>query len=257
VGLPRSADHWEIALSLDTPLQSPLDQAASEHFWSAANRLRLFGTLAVLFYAAETVVTIYAASMMDRLDAVLLAHDQAATLALAARIEKLDGVEPLEFLLALAAVAAFFVAMSGPRKAMMGLGRRDWKYSYGWTVATMIVPLWNFYRPWVGLGEIDRALGNAARTGRIDDSWRRDFSGATLALGLVFMIAGLLVQAIDLIGDTLPLLAAQTGRLDLGLLTDVSIVTAIAFGAITVAVAVYLARQARNLAKVALAFAIV
>jgi hypothetical protein len=188
---------------------------------------------------------------------VQLPHDHPATLHFAARLEKLGGVEPLEFLLVLAAVAAFFVAMSGPRKAMTGLGRRDWKYSYGWTVATMIVPLWNFYRPWVGLGEIDRALNNAARTGRIDDGWRRDFSSATLGLGLVFMIAGLLVQAVDFIGESLPLLAVQTGQLDLGLLSDVSILTAIAFGAITVAVAAYLIRQARNLGKVALAFVIV
>jgi len=244
-------------LSLDAPLPSPLDRTVSEKFWSAANRLRLFGTLAVFLYAAETVVTIYAASMMDQLNGVLLTHDRAATLKLATQIQKLDGVEPLEFLLVLAAVAAFFVAMSGPRQAMTQLGRRDWQYSYGWTVATMIVPLWNFYRPWVGLGEIDRALNNAARTGRIDDGWRRDFSSATLALGLVFMTAGLLVQTVDFIGESLPLLAAQTGQLDLGLLSDVSIVTAIAFGAITVAVAAYLMRQARNLGKVALAFVIV
>jgi hypothetical protein len=237
------------------PVESAPTSSLGRPFHSAVTQLRLFGIVAVALYGGETAISYYAARMIGRLNVALAAHDQAATLALTTQMQGLEQFEPLEFLLVLAAVAAFFVAMYGPRKAMTLLGRRDWKFSYGWTVATMIVPLWNFYRPWVGLGEIDRAVNNAARTGRIDDGWRRDFSIATLGLGIVFMAGGLLVQLIDFITDSLPMLAMKKGGLDLSLLADVSIITVIAFAAITLAVALYLLRQARNLGRLARAFA--
>jgi hypothetical protein len=80
------------------------------------------------------------------------------------------------------------------RRSGEGIGLTGFSHSLAWTAWSMLVPLLNLYRPWVGLGEIRRAVFVAQETRVIGNRWNRfgDVSSATIALAAVVMgVAGL------------------------------------------------------------------
>lgn len=92
----------------------------------------------------------------------------------------------------LAAIAlygvGFLLAMLNARRLAEAIGIRSWNYGWGWTVATIFVPIACLFRPWLGFAEIRRAIFASAAAGRAtkDD----EFSVSTLILGAAFFICG-------------------------------------------------------------------
>ncbi len=68
------------------------------------------------------------------------------------------------------------------------------RFGWGWTIGSLFIPFWNFYRPWVGFAEVRRAAGIAARQ-RVSLEWKSDgFRAATLALGLGYFLGSIALQ---------------------------------------------------------------
>jgi hypothetical protein len=93
----------------------------------------------------------------------------------------------LDMATTLAAVLVFLVAGHRARGIAEDLLIYGYRWSYGWTVLSLFVPLVNLVRPWLGFGELHRALTNAARIGRIGSHWRHGFSDAALLLALAWI----------------------------------------------------------------------
>lgn len=85
---------------------------------------------------------------------------------------------------------AFLYGMGTMRSMLVHLlGRNALKFGWGWTVASIFIPIWSLYRPWAGFGEIRRAVSGMSRRGIADLSWQEDgISAPTVVLGVVFMV---------------------------------------------------------------------
>ncbi len=93
----------------------------------------------------------------------------------------LDWIQRGQFALAM---LAFAITAGTSRTALRAMRVAEFRWSPGWTMASVFIPLLCFYRPWAGLAEIRRAAyrGAAGDAGGTGARW--SFSGATLALGL-------------------------------------------------------------------------
>ena len=138
--------------------------------------------------------------------------------------------------------------MHGARSAIEWLGIRDWKWSYGWTVATFFIPFVNLVRPWLGLGEIDRAITVNARQGSIDKGWRQDTSGATFLLALAIIVGSAIARGLARTLDRLPEPRSLAHAIELFEKTQYYLGWIIAINAvIMLVIGLYLYRQHANL----------
>jgi hypothetical protein len=91
------------------------------------------------------------------------------------------------------ALTGFFLGLLRTRQAAEWAGITGYAWSYGWTAGSFFIPILNFYRPWVGLGEIRRSVFVSLASRQTGKKWNRfgDLSAATIALAAaVFVIAG-------------------------------------------------------------------
>jgi hypothetical protein len=85
---------------------------------------------------------------------------------------------------------AFLMCMTQVRHAIASITKVP-LVSWGWTLGTLIIPIWCLYRPWIGFAEIRRAAIGMSKRQRISDAWERDgFSYATFAVALAWFILG-------------------------------------------------------------------
>jgi hypothetical protein len=90
-----------------------------------------------------------------------------------------------DYILPLVAVVAFLCAMGQGRFVAQACAVRDMRHSLGWTIGSLIIPLLNLWRPWIGFSEIRRAVLGVAASGR--PVMLEPPSGATLLLAIVFV----------------------------------------------------------------------
>lgn len=92
---------------------------------------------------------------------------------------------------------AFFYALTQHRRSLEGLmSGSPFRFGWGWTIGSLFIPFWNFYRPWVGFAEVRRAAFGIAARQRVSLEWKSDgFSAATLALGLGYFLGSIALQA--------------------------------------------------------------
>ncbi len=225
----------------------------ADRFYEGRRQLRLFGILNVALFLITIALlavpgwTVHA--MLEAIgnnDATRLQHLAQTALAFAPYAKLVYATLLLGWL-------AFFAAMFGPRKALSGLVDIVWKYGFGVTIGSMVVPFWSFYRPWVGLAEIDKAVVAVAQQGRLPEDWRKKFSLATLLLALVVIVMGLIM----FMSRTHPSYLPKTRDQLIEILGNAEISVAVSDVCLvltTVALAAYLMRQARNLRKAGAAF---
>ncbi len=91
------------------------------------------------------------------------------------------------YVLPLVAFVAAFLALYKARVLAEDLLIFGFRYSFYWTFVSLFVPLINLYRPWFGIGELDRSLVNSARSGEIGSGWRRGFSAWTVLLAVTLL----------------------------------------------------------------------
>jgi hypothetical protein len=103
-------------------------------------------------------------------------------------------------LIDLAAIAlygvGFLLAMLNARRLAEAIGIRSWEYRWGWTVATIFMPIACLFRPWLGFAEIRCAIVTSAAAGRADKA--NGFSPFTwvlciatfVCLGIVKIVGG-------------------------------------------------------------------
>jgi hypothetical protein len=84
-------------------------------------------------------------------------------------------------------LTGFFLGMAHCRRVGERAGLTGYSYSMGWTVGAFFVPLLNLYRPWVGLGEIRRAVFVAVEARQSGKRWNKfgDLSYATITVAIV------------------------------------------------------------------------
>jgi hypothetical protein len=94
--------------------------------------------------------------------------------------------------------AAFLYALTQHRRSLEAvMGGAPFKHGWGWTIGSLFIPLWNFYRPWVGFAEVRRAAFGIARRQRVSLEWQGDgFSTGTLVFGLGYFLGSVAVQGI-------------------------------------------------------------
>jgi hypothetical protein len=59
----------------------------------------------------------------------------------------------------------FLLAMLNARRLAEAIGIHSWEYRWGWTVATIFIPIACLFRPWLGFAEIRRAIFASAAAG--------------------------------------------------------------------------------------------
>src|SRR6185369_3553321 len=71
--------------------------------------------------------------------------------------------------------ALFLAAIGYARSVVSSLPNYGgFTYSWGWTLASLIIPFWVLYRPWVGLAEIRRATFGISRRQSVSPDWKKD-----------------------------------------------------------------------------------
>jgi hypothetical protein len=101
-------------------------------------------------------------------------------------------VYPASIATLILAGVAFLALIYNSTKILYDIGVSNVKWSTGWTTASIIVPIINFYRPWVGLNETERTLKFLSEKQFIHAteviSARREFGFPTFLYALLFFI---------------------------------------------------------------------
>lgn len=66
----------------------------------------------------------------------------------------------------IASSICFCVMLYQPNRALYEVGVANQKWTAGWTVASLFIPILNLYRPWAGLSEADTSIRYLAKTPR-------------------------------------------------------------------------------------------
>jgi hypothetical protein len=93
-------------------------------------------------------------------------------------------------------LTGFFLGAARARRAAEEAGLTGYSHGLGWTMASFFVPFLNFYRPWVGLGEIRRSIFVAADDGETGRKWNRFGDVSTATIGLAVIVLGMSMGAI-------------------------------------------------------------
>lgn len=113
-----------------------------------------------------------------------------------------------------AALTLFLLSMANMRRIACMLGISGFRYGWGWTVGSFFVPLWCYYRPWVGLAEIRRAAIHSAEAGQAGTAWQYGTSWPTVAL-MATHLANMLVLFLSDGNGTLGTLTPEAVTRDL------------------------------------------
>lgn len=100
-----------------------------------------------------------------------------------------------DYILPIVAVVAFLCAMGQGRFVAESCAVPAMRHSLGWTIGSVIIPLLNLWRPWIGFSEIRRAVLGVAASGR--PAMLEPPSGATLLLAIVFIGGSAGLRALD------------------------------------------------------------
>ena len=89
-----------------------------------------------------------------------------------------------------AVLAGFGRAIITARKDADRAGLIGYKYDISETLWSALIPLFNFYRPWVGLGELRRSIFVAVEMRQKGKRWNKfgDVSTATIGLGVTLLV---------------------------------------------------------------------
>jgi len=100
-------------------------------------------------------------------------------------------LQMMQFICAVLMCGAFLYTLTQHRRGLEALmGEQPFHYGWGWSIGSLFIPFWNFYRPWVGFAEVRRAAFGIAKRRRVSLEWKSDgFSTGTLALGLGYLVA--------------------------------------------------------------------
>jgi hypothetical protein len=100
-------------------------------------------------------------------------------------------------------IICLFVSMRCARTAQERVSVTGYEYSFFWTVATILVPIANLFRPWLGLAEIRRVAYVGSLTGSAYGAWEEGAptSWATIGLAIWFILGGAALRGL---ANTLP-----------------------------------------------------
>lgn len=88
--------------------------------------------------------------------------------------------------------AAILALIYNSTKILYDIGVSNIKWSVGWTTVSIIIPIISFYRPWVGLNELERTLKFLSEKQTIHGaeiiSARREFGAPTFLYAILFFI---------------------------------------------------------------------
>lgn len=97
----------------------------------------------------------------------------------------------------IASSVVFLTALFRAKRSAKDHGISGYGWSNAYTVLTLFVPVLNFYRPWVGFGEIYESIRVAAYTGYRGTVWHGSGIGtSTIGLAVVFVGASLGTQGL-------------------------------------------------------------
>jgi hypothetical protein len=93
---------------------------------------------------------------------------------------------------------ASLYSLSKIRSGIEGvLGKPAFYYTWGWTIIALFIPIVGLYRPWVGFGELRRAVMGIVSRNRVSLEWKTDGARAdTLIFAVTFLGASIGIKVL-------------------------------------------------------------
>jgi hypothetical protein len=99
------------------------------------------------------------------------------------------------------ACIGFLVAMTKYRSAIKVLIGETFSYGWGWTIGSLFIPILGLYRPWVGFGEVRRAVIGIDRRRTLTINWKSNGANfGTVILALVWIGGMVTLRVTDIEG---------------------------------------------------------